>query len=218
MIISQKHGFDCQWISLDYLSLIMDNLQINEEKPVSLSVDATEYTEEMLQPYFGPLTQLIIEKNEKKFIKVGALASLIKEYINKLNPNLNVTLNQSDIFDEDKLLEDTIFNLSSGNPLYVYTGSLDGFTTHGSRLIGYRQDDNNQEYFAFLETNKTIVEISKNELIQSINLKNHIKTISSLHESNYDIVKFMFFQKEEFFLVSKEEMNNWKNVSYITFN
>ena len=214
----QKFGFDCQWVSLSYLSNIIDDLKINNEKPLSLNIDVTGFADNLVQKFFGPLASLKINENDKNFIKVGALPSLVKDYIYKLNPQVNVVLHETNEFNEEDFINNIILSLSNQKPVYVYTGSSDGFTTHGSLLIGYRLDDDNKEYFAFLETNKTIIEIKKEDLIKQINIKNAIKAISALHSNNYEIVTNFFAQKQDFFLVSKEDMNNWKNVSYITFN
>ena len=101
----------------------------------------------------------------------------------------------------------------------MYTQGSDGFTTHGSLIIGYKQDDNNNDIFTMLETVKhgNSRVIKESNLFNSMNANKAITQIQDLHKQKYDLVHNIFSNQKDFFLLTKEQMNSWLPFSYITF-
>jgi hypothetical protein len=197
----QKYGFDCQWVSLRYLEQLIPGVKLDENKPVSLSIDVSSINVDMINKFFGDLARIKYEKDNKYFIKVGAIPKLVTDYINKQNTIITATLHESQNFNQETFIENIILSLSNGLPVFVYTQGSDGFTTHGSLIIGYEQDDNNNDIFTMLETvkhgNSRIVK--KNNLFNSMNASEAIAKIKSLHNQNYDIVHSLFSGQKGFF-------------------
>ena len=215
----QKYGFDCQWVSLRYLEHLIPGVKLDNNKPVSLAIDVSNIDPTMLNQFFGPLAGIKYEEDNKYFIKVGAIPRLVTDYINKQNTIITATLHESQSFDKDTFIENIILSLSNGLPVFVYTQGSDGFTTHGSLIIGYKQDDNNNDIFTMLETVKHGDSriIKKSNLFNSMNASEAIAEIQALHDQKYDMVHSIFSKQENFFLLTKEQMNSWLPFSYITF-
>jgi len=215
----QKYGFDCQWVSLRYLEHLIPGVKLDNNKPVSLAIDVSTIDADMFNDFFGPLAHIKYEEDNKFFIKVGAIPRLVTDYINKQNTIITATLHESQSFDKDTFIENIILSLSNGLPVFVYTQGSDGFTTHGSLIIGYKQDDNNNDIFTMLETVKHGDSriIKKSNLFNSMNASKAIAQIQALHNQKYDIVHSIFSNQKDFFLLTKEQMNSWLPFSYITF-
>ncbi len=215
----QKYGFDCQWVSLRYLEHLIPGVKLDNNKPVSLAIDVSTIDADMFNDFFGPLAHIKYEEDNKFFIKVGAIPKLVTDYINKQDTIITATLHESQSFDKDTFIENIILSLSNGLPVFVYTQGSDGFTTHGSLIIGYKQDDNNNDIFTMLETVKhgNSRVIKESNLFNSMNANKAITQIQDLHKQKYDLVHNIFSNQKDFFLLTKEQMNSWLPFSYITF-